>query len=377
MSSTTGQDGVPGAQARQTPQAGQSSGAGQGPQSAPREQTGRPPSVVPGASPAPPPPPAPAPASPAPAAPAPAPPAPTVLARQVLVLPRVATRLLTPVLLSVALMVVTAVAAALTFSGQDVLHGTTVMNGSARGTALVLLVLGVPTVLLSMTAAVRGSADAVVVWLGALSYVLYNALMLLFATPLNRLFLLYVAMLGLAGWSIGTLLSRVDAPAFGARCSPHLPARPIAAFVWLVVTLNAVGWLSSIVPAIHQVGQPNFLRGTGLTTNPVFIQDLALWLPLMAVAAAWLWQGRPWGVLLVGAGLTMWTLESVSIAVDQWFGHAADPTSDVASLTVVPVFVAIALLQLAVLLVLFRGLYSHRGPREPRPRLPAQRPGTR
>jgi hypothetical protein len=67
--------------------------------------------------------------------------------------------------------------------------------------------------------------------------------------------------------------------------------------------------------------------GTGLTVNVVYVQDLALWLPLLAVAAAWLWRRRSWGYLLAGAGLVMWVLESTSIAVDQWYGHAAAPAS--------------------------------------------------
>ena len=63
----------------------------------------------------------------------------------------------------------------------------------------------------------------------------------------------------------------------------------------------------------------------------MFVQDLALWLPLIAVAAAWLWQRRPLGHLVIGATLVMWVLESTAIAVDQWFGHAADLASSVAS----------------------------------------------
>jgi len=31
----------------------------------------------------------------------------------------------------------------------------------------------------------------------------------------------------------------------------------------------------------------------------------------------------------------MWVIESVGVAVDQWFGHAADPASTVASAAVV------------------------------------------
>ena len=69
-----------------------------------------------------------------------------------------------------------------------------------------------------------------------------------------------------------------------------------------------------IVPALADSGTSAFLRGTGLTTNVVYVQDLALWLPLMAVAAAGLWRRRPWGYLIAGAGLVMWVIESVSIA---------------------------------------------------------------
>lgn len=29
-----------------------------------------------------------------------------------------------------------------------------------------------------------------------------------------------------------------------------------------------------------------FLEGTGLTTNPIYVQDLAVWLPMLAVAAS-------------------------------------------------------------------------------------------
>jgi hypothetical protein len=55
----------------------------------------------------------------------------------------------------------------------------------------------------------------------------------------------------------------------------------------------------------------------------------------------WLWRRRPWGYLLVGAGLAMWVLESTTIAVDQWYGHAAAPASPVAAAALVPEFAAL------------------------------------
>ena len=112
--------------------------------------------------------------------------------------------------------------------------------------------------------------------------------------------------------------------------------------MWTVVALNAAAWLARIIPAVARDGAPAYLRGTGLPVNVVYVQDLALWLPLLAVAAAWLWRRRPWGYLLAGAGLVMWVLESVSIAVDQWYGHAAAPASPVASGALVPAFAVLA-----------------------------------
>jgi len=102
------------------------------------------------------------------------------------------------------LLAVTAAAnALLTFLIPGVLHGTAVMNGSARGTALAVLLLGVPALALSMALARAGSARAVLCWLGAVGYVLYNSVLFVFATPFNELFLLDVAMLALAAWSAG------------------------------------------------------------------------------------------------------------------------------------------------------------------------------
>jgi hypothetical protein len=57
------------------------------------------------------------------------------------------------------------------------------MNGSARGTGLVVLVLSVPVLLGAMAWAARGSVRAQVVWLGAIGHLLYNAVMFLFGGP--------------------------------------------------------------------------------------------------------------------------------------------------------------------------------------------------
>ena len=261
--------------------------------------------------------------------------------------------------LSTALVVVAAAAAALTFFVPEVLRGPTVMNGSARGTALVVLVVAVPLVILSMVWAARGSVRASVTWLGGLAYLLYNAVMFLFATPFNRLFLLYVAMLSLSVWSVVAVVRQLDPHELREQFSPSLPARAIAGYVWVIATLNALAWLVQVLPAVGTNHPAPFLDGTGLPTNPVYVQDLAFWIPLMAVSATLLWRRQPWGYLLVGAVLTMGVIESIGVAVDQWFGYRADPGSSVASAGIVPAFVALAGVGLIPLFVYFRNLGGH------------------
>jgi hypothetical protein len=230
------------------------------------------------------------------------------------------------------------------------------MNGSARGTALVVLFVAVPLLALAMAAAARGSVRAVVVWLGAIAYVLYNAVLFLLATPFNGLFLLYAAMFALAVWSAVTLLHRMDVPAFASRFAGGLPVRALAAYLWVIAAFNALAWLVQVVPAVLGSGPPAFLAGTGLTTNPIYAQDLSFWIPLMAVATFWLWRRQPWGLVIAGALLTFSVIESIGIAVDQAFGHAADPASPVASIAAVPLFTVLAVIGLVPLFFYYRNL---------------------
>ena len=258
--------------------------------------------------------------------------------------------------LSGALAVVAAVAAAATMWIPGVLRGPAAVNGSAQGTALVVLVVAVPLLIAAMISASSGSARALIVWLGALGYLLYNAVMFLFATPFNRLFLPYVAMLSLCLWSVLTLLVRIDVESVAGLFSPRTPVRGLAAYTWVVVGLNVLAWMRMIVPGLVHDRSPAFLAGTGMTTNPVFVQDLAFWLPLMAVAALWLYRRRPWGYLVVGSVLIMWVIEAVSVAVDQWIGHVADPASPAASAAVVPMFAVLATVGLVPLWYDFRAM---------------------
>jgi hypothetical protein len=241
-----------------------------------------------------------------------------------------------------ALAVVALAAAATSFFIPDVLEGPPVAQGNLRGTALVIMVLAVPALIAAMFFTQRDSARALVVWLGALAYIIYQSVLFLFATPFNSLFLIYVAMLSLAFWSIVVLVQKVDLAAFRARFDDRLPVRSIAIYAVVLAVLNAAAWLRTIVPAVLSEQPATFLDGSGVTTNPVFVQDLAIWLPLLVGGAWWLWNRQPLGELTVGAMLVILVLEAIGVATDQWFGASADPSTPFASMTAIPMFLLLA-----------------------------------
>jgi len=98
-----------------------------------------------------------------------------------------------PVALGWALAAVGLLVAALTWV-PGILIGPPAMQGSARGTAVVVLMVA-PLSIAGITLARRGKIVGLMLWLGAVAYLLYNAVLFLFATPYNRLFLLDVALL--------------------------------------------------------------------------------------------------------------------------------------------------------------------------------------
>jgi hypothetical protein len=257
---------------------------------------------------------------------------------------------------STGLAVVAATVAAFTLFGSGILSGPAVMIGSARGTALVALFVAVPILAVSTALVARGALRPVISWLGAAAYLLYNAVLFLLMTPFNRLFLLYAAMFALAFWTLVLVLRAIDVPTFARRYAPSFPPRALAAYMGLVAVLNAGAWLNSVIPALLSSKPPAFLEGTGLITNPIYVQDLSFWIPLMAVSAVLLWRRQAWGFVLVGTMLVFGFIESVSIAVDQYMGGTADPSSTVASASAAPVFAVVAAIGLIPLFFYFRNL---------------------
>jgi hypothetical protein len=256
-----------------------------------------------------------------------------------------------PVALGSALAAVAQLVAAMTWI-PGILAGPPAMQGSARGTAVVVLVVA-PLSVVGMVLARRGRLAGLMLWLGAVAYLLYNAVLFLFATPYNKLFLPNVSLLALV---IFTLIRLVTVAQTQMASEPQRTRRWLAGYIWLVVGLNSVLWLRGVIPSLLSDRPESIIDGLGVATNPVYIQDLAFWLPTAALIGWWLWFGRPLGIVLAGGLLSFWVFESVSIAVDQALGVAADPLSPVVSTALIPGFIVLAAAQVLAIVLHIRAV---------------------
>lgn len=240
--------------------------------------------------------------------------------------------------LSVALAVVSALTGAASFIfwqlfSRDVPAGI----GNLRGTALTLVGIVLPVMLIAMYESGRGSLRGRLVWLACLVYIAYNAVLFCFAAHFNALFLAFAAMLALSFWAIVTLMPTIDVVGL-ARSAAAVPVRSISVYLLVCLVLFAGLWLRSIVPATLTNAMPQVLIDAGLTQNAVWVLDFAFTFPLMLLGARWLWQRKPWGYVIAGMMVIMLTLETTGVAIDQWFGHRHDPSAPLAAVPVMILF---------------------------------------
>jgi len=254
--------------------------------------------------------------------------------------------------LSIALAVIAGVTALLSFFFHGVMHDPPGAIGNMRGTALAMLLLGIPLLVGSMSLTEHGSSRAVFGWLAALVYLVYNAVLFCFMLGFNSFFLLYVAMLSLSVWSLVSLLRDLDVEAIRARAT-RVPVRVLAGYMLACLALFGYAWLSEIIPASLRNAPPPSFAGTRLLTNPIHVLDLAFTFPLLAVFAVKLWRREGWGYVVAGTSILMLTVETASIALDQVFGNIHDAAQSTAA---VPIMIALTCVGAAMSIAFFRGI---------------------
>jgi hypothetical protein len=175
------------------------------------------------------------------------------------------------------------------------------------------LVLVAPLIVISAIAVHRGSVPAYPVWLGALTFTVYNYVIYTFAIHFGPLFLVWLAVLSLGMYAlIGGLLA-IDSGSVVARASGVGPRRTAGWFLIIVGAAFALLWLMDIVRALRSGVIPPAAADLGLPTNPVHVLDLAFFLPAAIAVGVFLLRRSAAGIVLGPALLLFLSLTGVPI----------------------------------------------------------------
>jgi hypothetical protein len=159
-----------------------------------------------------------------------------------------------------------------------------------------------PLLVAAMYLTGRGSLRAFVVWCGLLVYVAYYYAFYAFGFVYTVFYPLYLALVGLASYSLIGLLASVDLEAFRARVDDRMPVRFIGVVLGTAVFFVPI-WLGMMVQRIA-AQQP-------AETDLVFVFDLCFLIPAIVFAAVQIWRRRPIGYLLSGVLLIKATVSGL------------------------------------------------------------------
>ncbi len=148
----------------------------------------------------------------------------------------------------------------------------------------------------------RGSLRALVIWAGLLVYSAYYYAFYCFDPAYTVVYPLYLAIMGLAVYTLAGLLASVDTARFAAQVDERMPVRWIAVILGMALIFVPI-WGSRIAAGIA-AQQPD-------DAHLVFTLDLAFMIPAMAFAALQVWRRRPVGYLFSGVLLVKAALSGI------------------------------------------------------------------
>lgn len=191
--------------------------------------------------------------------------------------------------------------------GADGLYGAgSPLVQVSRGGDAANLALGLPALLGSMWLARRRSLLGLLLWPGALFYVLYASALYLLAAPFSGLFFGYVALVTLSSWTLVSLVTGIDADEVRSRLA-STPARGVGVALVAIAALAYLGLTAAAAAALGVGGVP--------AMRAQWVVDYALGTPVLLVGGALLLRRAPLGYVAATGLLLVSGLNGLAFAV--------------------------------------------------------------
>jgi hypothetical protein len=201
-------------------------------------------------------------------------------------------------LISAISLVISILIAAASVSGlvcRSALYPTEELLQSCVPTDVVNLLFGLPMLLGSMWLARRGKLIGLLLWPGALFFVLYTYTVYVLAVPLNAAFLLHLTLVTLSLYAILTLVASIDREAVRQRLAGAVPERLAGG---VLAALGLLFFLRALAALVGAVASRTPMAETDLAPNAA---DYSV-APALVIGGWLLWQRKPFGYV-AGLGL--------------------------------------------------------------------------
>ncbi|HET9782828.1 MAG TPA: hypothetical protein VFR33_13735 [Candidatus Dormibacteraeota bacterium] len=192
----------------------------------------------------------------------------------------------------------------------------------------------VAALLVGLGWSIRSSVRGRLVVIGALGCLVYSYVTYAFLIVLNPVTLLYIAVLGLAGWSVITGLLRFDEGEIEPIERGRFVSRATGIFMILLAVVFASNWLRQIGAGVAGGHLPADLAANGWPMNPVWVLDLGFVLPLFAIGGVGMLRRRPYAIPVAMAVLVFMALLSITVLCMAVAMAVAGQTLDVALLAI-------------------------------------------
>lgn len=170
-----------------------------------------------------------------------------------------------------------------------------------------------PALLVLAALTLRGSTRARLLWLGVLTFTVYNYVIYAFSIPFGPLFLPWVAVLGASLFALVGGLASLNADAVAADFADRRAVVATALALIGTALLFGLLWLAEDVPALLAGRAPASLADLALPTNPVHVLDLGFFLPAAVGTGIALLRRRPLAHALAPAFIVFLVLTGVPI----------------------------------------------------------------
>ncbi len=193
----------------------------------------------------------------------------------------------------IALFLAGASAVGLVYRGA--VYPTETLRQSFVSNDAVSLVVGLPVLIGSMYLARRGRLVGLLLWPGAVFYVLYNCIVYVLAIPLNGAFLLHLALVTLSVYTLSALVANIDGEAVRQRLLDAVPERFAGG---VLAGLGFLFFVRVVVAILGTLRNETSMAETDLALN---VSDFLI-APAMLIGGILLWRRNQFGYV-TGLGL--------------------------------------------------------------------------